>query len=95
MSPRCAQSSYPYGDGFASCRLKARVAEIAFNHKLGTANQSMLFQTTPDTSGYLLLGFVMFGVLGFGFIVSLIARLRNLRRDAALIEELLEEMDES
>ncbi|MFQ5410198.1 MAG: hypothetical protein ACE5FI_17445 [Anaerolineales bacterium] len=55
----------------------------------------MFLQTTPDTSGYLLLGFVMFGVLGFGFIVSLIARLRNLRRDAALIEELLEEMDES
>lgn len=72
-----------------------RVAEVTFNHKPGTANQSMFLQTTPDTSGYLLLGFVMFGVLGFGFIVSLIARLRNLRRDAALIEELLEEIDES
>lgn len=56
----------------------------------------MSFQTTPDTSGYLLLGLVMFGVLGFGFVLSLIVRLRNLRRDAALMEELLKERtDES
>ncbi|MFQ5407936.1 MAG: hypothetical protein ACE5FI_05870 [Anaerolineales bacterium] len=56
----------------------------------------MSFQTTPDTSSYLLLGLVMFGVLGFGFVLSLIVRLRNLRRDAALMEELLKERtDES
>ena len=56
----------------------------------------MYFQTTAATSGYPLLGLVLFGVLGFGFVVSLIVRLRNLRRDAALMEELLKERpDES
>ncbi len=53
----------------------------------------MLFQTTPDTSSYLLLGFVMFGVIGIGFVLSIYVRMRNLRRDAKMIEELLEDSD--
>ena len=56
--------------------------------------EPMLFQTTPDTSSYLLLGFVMFGVLGIGFVLSIYGRMRNLRRDAKMIEKLLEDSDE-
>ncbi len=53
----------------------------------------MLFQTTPDTSSYLLLGFVIFGVVGIGFVLSIYVRMRNLRRDTKMIEELLEDSD--
>ena len=55
----------------------------------------MLFQTTPDTSSYLLLGFVMFGVVGIGFVLSIFVRMRTLRRDVEMIEELQREDETS
>lgn len=55
----------------------------------------MLFQTpTPDTSNFLIIAFVVFAVLGGGFLVSLVARFRSLRRDAEMVEELLKESDQ-
>lgn len=50
----------------------------------------MLFQTaTPDTSGYMMAGFVIsFVVMGL-YVASLYLRSRNLQRD----KEMLEEMD--
>lgn len=48
-------------------------------------------QTTPDTTSFLVLGFIVFGVLGIGFVVSLVIRFRDLRRDVELIEQLEEE----
>lgn len=50
----------------------------------------MLFQTTPpDTSGYMIAGFVVsFLVMGL-YVASLYLRSRNLQRD----QEMLEEMD--
>ncbi len=47
--------------------------------------------TTPDTNAYLLLGLVVvFGVLAL-YISSLAIRLRNARRDAALVQQLIDE----
>lgn len=49
----------------------------------------MLFQeTTPDTSGYMIAGYVMaFLVMGL-YVLSLRIRSRNLRQDAAMLEEM-------
>ena len=47
--------------------------------------------TTPDTNAYLLLGLVVvFGVLAI-YISGLALRLRSARRDAALIQHLIDE----
>ncbi len=46
---------------------------------------------TPDTTSYLALGLaVVFSVLGF-YALSLVIRLRNAQKDAALIRELSQE----
>ncbi|GAB4452912.1 MAG: hypothetical protein OHK0041_16460 [Anaerolineales bacterium] len=49
----------------------------------------MLFQTaTPDTSGYMIAGFVIsFLVMGL-YVASLYLRRRNLQRDMEMLEEL-------
>lgn len=49
----------------------------------------MLFQeTTPDTSGYMIAGYVIaFLVMGL-YVLSLRIRSRNLRQDAAMLEEM-------
>ena len=44
--------------------------------------------TTPDTTAYLLLGLVVFfGILAL-FIVSMVIRANNLRKDEGMIEQL-------
>ena len=46
----------------------------------------MLFDTTPDTSGYMIAGYaVAFGVMAL-YLVSLIVRTRNLKQDQQLLE---------
>ena len=49
----------------------------------------MLFQeATPNTVGYLVAGYaVIFGLMGL-FLLSLISRWRNLKKDLALLDEL-------
>lgn len=49
----------------------------------------MFFQTpTPDTSGYMIAGFVVsFVVMGL-YVVSLYLRNRNLNQDKAMLEEM-------
>ncbi|GAB4461820.1 MAG: hypothetical protein Kow0070_19960 [Anaerolineales bacterium] len=49
----------------------------------------MLFQTaTPDTSGYMIAGFVIsFVVMGL-YVASLYLRRRNLQRDMEMLEEM-------
>lgn len=51
----------------------------------------MLFlqTTTPDTASYLLLWFVIFAIVGGGWIFSFQRRSAQLKRDRAVIEELL------
>ena len=47
--------------------------------------------TTPDTTAYLLLALVVFfGILAL-FIVSMVIRANNLRKDESMIEQLSEE----
>ncbi len=47
--------------------------------------------TTPDTGSYLILGLgVFFGIIGL-YIVTLVFRARNLRKDEALVEQLSED----
>lgn len=53
---------------------------------------SLLFDT-PDTSGYMLLGYAVFIGLPILFIASLIYRWRNLKRDEALLESLPDDKD--
>ena len=48
----------------------------------------ILQQTTPDTSAYMIAGFVViFGAMA-GYLISLIVRKRNLEQDVQLLEEL-------
>ena len=46
---------------------------------------------TPDTSGYMIAGYIVFIVLPILFIASLLYRHRNLKRDEATLESLEEE----
>jgi hypothetical protein len=46
---------------------------------------------TPDTGSYLLLGLAAIAVISFFYIGSLVVRLRNLRQDLTLIEEIGQE----
>jgi hypothetical protein len=47
--------------------------------------------STPDTAAYLVLGLVVFfGILAL-FVVTMVIRANNLRKDEALIEQLGEE----
>ena len=42
----------------------------------------------PDTVPYLILGYVIIGVVGLGYVVTLVVRQRNLRRDLDVLERL-------
>ena len=53
---------------------------------------SLLFDT-PDTFGYLLLGYTVFIGLPILFIASLIYRWRTLKRDEAMLESLKDDKD--
>lgn len=47
----------------------------------------MLQEVTPDTFGYMLFGYgVILGTMAL-FVLSLVSRFRNLRRDLELMEE--------
>jgi hypothetical protein len=54
----------------------------------------VLFQAPPDTSAYLLLGYVVIGLTGLIYVASLIWRQRNLRRDLDVIERLQSDEEE-
>lgn len=53
----------------------------------------MLLQTTgvPDNAAYLVLGFIAFAVIVVGWIVSLYYRMRSLRRERAMLAQMLAE----
>ncbi len=54
----------------------------------------LLLQTTPDTSGYLYLWLAVLTVVAGGWLYSIYQRRQQLRRDRAVIEELLREKSE-
>jgi CcmD family protein len=52
----------------------------------------LLFQSqTPDTVSYLVLGYVVIGTVGLGYVVTLIVRWRRLQRELRIVRSLLEE----
>ncbi len=53
----------------------------------------MLFQnaSTPENVEFLLLGLAAFVVIVPGWVATVVLRARNLRRDKAMVEQLLEE----
>lgn len=50
----------------------------------------MLFQSTIDTSNYMIAGYAIFFSVSIIYLISLVSRWKNLQRDL----EMLEEMDE-
>jgi len=48
----------------------------------------MLLETTPDTFGYMLAGYVVFFTLPLLFILRLWLRQRNIKKDLEMMEEL-------
>jgi hypothetical protein len=48
---------------------------------------------TPNTVNYLILGYVIIGVVGLGYVVTLLIRQNNLRRDLEMLKRLEEEED--
>lgn len=51
-----------------------------------------MFQIDPNTTlNFLLLGYAAMWVIGFGYVLSLANRQRNLRRDIRLMRQLLED----
>lgn len=50
---------------------------------------------TPDTLGYLILGYVIIGTVGLGYILTLLLRQRNLRRELDTLSKLQQDDDES
>ncbi len=57
----------------------------------------MLLQQTaiPDNLSYLLLGLAMLALILGGYLVSYFVRLRNIRREAALLEQMQAEAPEA
>ncbi len=51
----------------------------------------LLQNVTPDTVPYLILGYVIIGGVGLIYVVSLMLRQRNLKRDLDVIEQLQED----
>jgi hypothetical protein len=47
----------------------------------------------PDTIPYLILGYVIIAAVGLGYIVTLVIRQRNLRRDLDMLERLEKDED--
>ncbi len=54
---------------------------------------STLFQTSPipDTIPYLILGYIIIGGVGLGYVLSLVLRQHRLKRDLVVLERLLED----
>lgn len=48
----------------------------------------MLFQSTIDTSGYMIAGYTVFFSVTIVYLLSLITRWKNLQRDLETLEEL-------
>ena len=42
----------------------------------------------PDTTSYLILGYVIIGTVGLGYVLTLVLRQRGLKRDLDVIEKL-------
>lgn len=51
----------------------------------------MLLETTPDTFGYMLAGYIVFFSLPLLFILRLWLRQRNVKKDLEMMEELKRE----
>jgi hypothetical protein len=51
----------------------------------------MLQNQTPDTVSYLVLGYVVIGGVGLGYVVTLIVRWQRLKRELQIVRSLLEE----
>ena len=49
---------------------------------------NLLLDEPPDTVSYLILGYVIIGVVGLGYVITLVVRQRNLRRDLDVLEKL-------
>lgn len=54
---------------------------------------NLLLDQTPDTVPYLILGYVIIGVVGLGYVLTLVLRQRNLRRDLEMLERLDQDKD--
>lgn len=50
--------------------------------------------STPNTVSYLILGYVIIGAIGLGYVISLVIRQRNLKRDLEMLRRLQEEEKE-
>jgi len=48
----------------------------------------LLQDQPPDTVSYLILGYVIIGVVGLGYVLTLVVRQRNLRRDLDVLERM-------
>jgi hypothetical protein len=48
----------------------------------------LLLAPPPDTTSYLILGYVIIGGVGLLYVITLIVRQRNLKRDLDVIERL-------
>jgi hypothetical protein len=48
---------------------------------------------TPNTVSYLIIGYVIIGAVGLGYVVTLLIRQSNLRRDLEALKRLQEEED--
>lgn len=48
----------------------------------------LLQEPTPDTTNYLILGYVIMGAVGLAYVISLVVRQRNLKHDLQVIEQL-------
>jgi hypothetical protein len=51
----------------------------------------MLQSSTPDTIPYLILGYVIIGTVGLGYVLTLVWRQRTLQRDLEVMEKLQED----
>jgi len=51
----------------------------------------MLFQTTPDTSGYMIAGYIITFVTMGLYVASMYIRNRNLKQDITMLESLEQE----
>lgn len=49
---------------------------------------SLLLEEPPDTVAYLILGYVIIAVVGLGYVITLVVRQRNLRRDLDVLDRL-------
>ena len=52
---------------------------------------SLALQTTPNTVPYMIAGYVVIGTVGLVYVISLLVRQRNLKRDVETLEMLTRE----